>query len=59
MMTNNEITRARDISARRIAALQANGEDTRRTAAWRDAVAERAQIERSIAFSRYVSGVRS
>jgi hypothetical protein len=55
-MTNTEIASARDISARRIAALQANGEDVRRTVAWRDAVYERGQIERSIAFSRFVAG---
>lgn len=52
-MTNLEMTAARDISDRRIAALQANGEDVRRTASWVDAVAERQQIERSIAFTNW------
>jgi hypothetical protein len=52
-MTLAEINRARDISDRRIAALRANGEDTRRTAAWADAVAERSQVERAIAFTAW------
>ena len=54
-MTDSEITKARDISDRRLAALVANREDARNTAAWRDANDERAQLERQIAFSRWAS----
>lgn len=54
-MTDLEIATARDISDRRQAVLRANGEDTRNTAAWREALAERGQIERAVAFTRFVS----
>jgi hypothetical protein len=40
-----EIARAREISARRIAALIANGEDVRNSPAWRDALAERRMLD--------------
>jgi hypothetical protein len=60
MMTTTEITKARDISDRRIAYLEKLGEDTRNTPSWRDATAERAQLERQIAFSGWLAGsVRS
>lgn len=43
-MTKTEYARACDISDRRLAALRANGEDTRNTVAWRDACSERSMI---------------
>ena len=52
-MTKQQIDAARDISDRRLAALRKNGEDVRGTPAWRDALDERSQIERSIAFATW------
>jgi hypothetical protein len=52
-MTATEITKALDISDRRLAYLESRGEDKRNTVAWRDAVYERGVIERSIAFSAW------
>lgn len=52
-MTNTEAARAIEISDRRLNYLQSRGEDARNTAAWRDAVAERGQVNRAIAFSRW------
>jgi hypothetical protein len=54
-----DIHTARDISDRRLAALRANGEDTRATAAWRDACHERSQIERAHAFTTWARGSRT
>jgi hypothetical protein len=42
---NDEIARAREISARRIAALISNGEDVRNSPAWRDALHESRMID--------------
>lgn len=51
MGTNFEA--AIDISDRRITILTKLGEDKRNTPSWRDATAERAQIERAIAFANF------
>lgn len=51
-MSAAEIGRIRGISDRRIAELRRNGDDKRKTAAWREAQSERAEVERAIALSR-------
>lgn len=56
-MANTDISKARDISDRRMAALRANGEDVRNTIAWRDALDERGQIERAHAFRTWKGSV--
>ncbi len=52
-MNETAIATARNISDRRLAALRTNGDDARRTVAWREAIAERGQIERSAAFAGF------
>lgn len=51
-MTATEVDRVRGVSDRRLAALRANGDDKRRTVAWREALAERSELERLISLSR-------
>src|SRR6185295_3490797 len=51
-LSKSDAGNALAISVRRLAALRANGDDKRRTVAWREALAERAEIERQIRFAR-------
>lgn len=57
-MDTNDIAAAENIVNRRLALLESLGEDKRNTIAWREALAESAELNRRIAFSNWRKAAR-
>lgn len=57
-MDANDIAAAENIVNRRLALLESLGEDKRNTVAWREALAESAELNRRIAFSNWRKAAR-